>query len=73
MVAEETEDILREVFQPRKDLAVNERQRVLLVNGVHIDLMTPDHHPVGIVHSRLEIGCCLGYRVIICGGLGIHM
>jgi hypothetical protein len=55
MVSKEAENILRKVLQPRKNLTIGKGERLLVMESIHIDIMTTDHHPIAISVHGMEI------------------
>lgn len=77
--SKEAENILWQVFQPGKDLAVGEGEGLLLLQGVHIDVVALDHHAAGMgVHAGMHFTGPRTYMRTVCmwircGGHGVSV
>lgn len=76
--SKETENILRQVFQPWKDLPIGEGERFLLLQSVHINVMALDHHAAGVVHAGMHFTGPRAHMGAVCmwmgcGGHGVRV
>lgn len=54
VLAKEAQDVLREVFEPGQDFAIGEWEGFLLLKGIHVHVVTFDHHA-----SRVGVQWCV--------------
>lgn len=85
MISKEAEDILRKIFQPGDNLAVRKRERILMMERVHVDVVGSNHHPIIRIHrwmkvrtagvhmSTASVGCCYWRYGVVVGGLWVHL